>query len=664
MKHVRGRCSSLCDGSFAAWRALTLSFVIAMATTPAAFGQGSDTERPAASRSAEPEPATPAASRDPRIDGETGRDRRVWLTHPIFRHHRFTLELLIPDMGKHEFTATATLVLSPIGGKQTKVTLDAGTALSFSSARVNGVSTTFEHNAQDQKLTVNLPTPAARDEQFTLVLDYTAIKPVGRGEALTWSGDDRRTPEVDFMMHTQGQPQSNHRWFPCHDFPNLRVPTEIIVTVPEPYEAVSNGQLLSVTRRSYASMGLTPPSPVTSMTSTKEDPAEPEPSPTHLRRFHWKQAKPHPYYLTCLVVGRFDVENLGGPTSTMPGLSMPVYGPIGSGEQIKRVFANTPDMIAHFGKLFDEPFPWDKYAQVLCRDFTAGAMENTSIVTFNSALVRGGGRRGSIDDIIAHELVHHWFGNLITCKSWEHLWLNEGWASYGEALWAEKTRGDDGYHEAIAQFVRRERASSSGRTAPRRVGMVSNLYRNPDSRFTSGDNVYSKGAVVLHMLRMRLGDDLFFEGVRKYIDRHTFGLVETSDFRVVMEEVSGQSLERFFQQWCMRPGHPSLAIDLDFAEADSAPSSAGGTLSVTLEQTQTIDPDNPAYAFVLPIWVRFDDDNGQYVYVSTEERKAVQTFVLPRRPVDVDIDPNMTVLSRNTLRKGLDRPPTPAATPE
>ncbi len=310
-------------------------------------------------------------------------------------------------------------------------------------------------------------------------------------------------------------------------------------------------------------------------------------------------------------------------------------------------------MITHFSTLLDSPFPWDKYAQVLCRDFTAGAMENTSIVTFNANLVRGGGRRGSIDDIIAHELVHHWFGNLITCKSWEHLWLNEGFASYGEALWAEKVGGEDGYHRAISQFVRRERATSSSRTAPRRAAMVSNIYRDPDARFTSGDNVYSKGAVVLHMLRMRLGDHVFFEGVRRYIKRHTLGHVETSDFRTVMEEVSGQSLERFFYQWCERPGHPTLAFDLAFTDADPSDALDAGTLTVTVEQTQTIDADNPAFALVVPIWVRFSDDDGQYVYVSTEVRSVTERFELPRRPIGVEIDPNMTILSRNRIRTDL-----------
>lgn len=609
---------------------------------------------PAASRPVEAE--TPVA-RDPRFDSETGRDRRVWPTDPVFQHHQFTLELVMPDMTKPEFSATATLVLSPIAEQQTTVVLDAGPGLTFSTVRVDGVNTTFRHDGEAQTITIDLPRPVPPGRKVTLVMSYTANKPGGRGSGLTLSGDDRRTPEVDPMLHTQGEPQSNHKWFPCHDFPNLRVPTEIIATVPEPFEAISNGKLLSVTRRSYASLGLVPPEPVVPSSSDSKSPQPAEPSPTHLRTFHWRQELPHPYYLVCLVVGRFGVANLGGPESSMPGLPIQVYGPLGSEEQLRRAFANTPEMIAYFSKLFDYPYPWDKYTQVLCRDFTAGAMENTSIVTFNASLARGGGRSGTIDEIIAHELVHHWFGDLVTCKSWEHLWLNEGWASMGEALWAEKVRGDDGYQATMLQFVRRERASSSGRTTPKRAGMVSNLYRNPDSRFTSGDNVYSKGAVVLHMLRMRLGDEMFFAGARNYLKRHAFGHVETDDFRLALEEVSGQSLERFFTQWCARPGHPSLEIDLDFVPADAKQEQKSehepGSLTVTLEQTQTIDADNPAFAFVLPIWVRFNENDGQYVYISTDQRTVTQTFTLPRRPVDVEVDPNLTVLCRSKVRQPL-----------
>jgi aminopeptidase N len=372
-----------------------------------------------------------------------------------------------------------------------------------------------------------------------------------------------------------------------------------------------------------------------------------------LRTFHWKQDLPHSYYLQTLVVSRFDVVNVGGPESEFPGLWIPVYGPVGSGEAIRKSFANTPAMIAHFSKLIGYRFPWDKYAQVMCRDFSAGAMENTGVVTFQGALARGG-RRGAIDGIISHELTHHWFGDLATCKSWEHIWLNEGFATLGEALWAEKVRGFDGYQAAILSNFDRERGSSSGRTAPRRPGMVSNLYTSPDSKFTSGDNCYSKGGSILHMLRVRLGDEAFFRAIAVYLERHQFAQVETDDFRIVLEEVSGQSLERFFDQWCRRPGHPSLEVDVSWMPGDSGDA---GTLTIAVDQTQKIDADNPAYAIVVPIWIKRStgDEDGEWQSVVTDTRHASASFGLARRPRDVEVDPQLNVLCRRKVRQPLEQ---------
>ena len=604
----------------------------------------------------DPEPPAKVSTADPRIDAVTGRDKRVWPLDPVFNHKHFKLEMMIPDMSKHEFTATATITLDPIAAAQEGIKLDAGPGLTFSTITAAGKPVrSFNHDKDKQKLAIEFGRMFKPGEKFDLVMAYTAIKPGGRGEGITWSRDDRRTPEVDFMMHAQGEPQHNHLWFPCHDFPNLRTSTEMYVTVPEPYEAISNGKLLGMSRKSYASLGLTPPAPQTPATSgddNAETPA-PEPSPTHVRTFHWKQDLPHSYYLQTLVVSRFDVVNVGGPQSEFPGLWIPVYGPLGSGEAIRKSFANTPAMIAHFSTLFGYRYPWDKYAQVMCRDFSAGAMENTGVVTFQAGLARGG-RRGGIDGIISHELMHHWFGDLATCKSWEHIWLNEGFATLGEALWAEKVRGYEGYQAAILSNFDRERGSSSGRTAPRRPGMVSNLYSTADAKFTSGDNCYSKGGSILHMLRVRLGDEAFFHAITVYLERYQFAQVETDDFRLVLEEVSGQSLERFFDQWCRRPGHPSLEVDVSWTPGDSGDA---GTLNVTVDQTQKIDADNPAYAIVVPLWIKHSssDDDGEWQSVVMDSRHASASVQLAKKPRDVEVDPQLTVLCRRKVRQPLEQ---------
>ena len=585
-------------------------------------------------------PRAMAQDEDPRLDAETGQDRRVWPPDVLVDYTRMRLTLEIPDMGKPRFTGVQELWFTGVGRARDGLTLDCGPGLTVKSVEsfagetgsgtAGGAACEFDRPARN-KLAVKFASPLAVGATMRLRIAYDADRPGGQGEGLTFSTDDRRTPEEDFMCHAQGQPQSNHLWFPCHDFPNDRLATELVVTVPFPYEAVSNGRLEAITWHPAVDGG------------------------ARRRTYHWVQDAEHPFYLVTMVVSRFDVANLGGPGSARPGMWMPVYGALGSEEAIRRNFANTPAMITHFEELFGMAFPWDKYAQILCRDFAAGAMENTSASTFATMFGRAGAG-GMADGIIAHELVHQWFGDLVTCRSWEHLWLNEGWATFGEALWAEKHRGRARYEGVIFEKMSAVLARTSGRTAPRATALVTNLYRNPDQRFYAAENPYDRGGVVLHMLRKRLGEDLFWKGVREYLKQHQFNEVETDDFRFALEEASGESLERFFDQWVMRPGHPKLAIDLAWDEAESRADEAGsGRLRVRVEQLQTIDGYNPAYAFVLPLWLELPegDRKGRTVFVMCDSRQTDMVFELPGRPASVSIDPGMTVLCDADIRQDL-----------
>ena len=608
----------------------------------------------------EPRPDAPAgtSSPDPRIDADTGRDKRVWPPDLLFDYKHLRLSVNIPNMARAAIRGNVALTAAPIAIARSSMTLDAGPGLSISRVLVGGEAAKFEHDKDAQKLNVQFPKAIERDQDVTVEIDYVGIRPGGGGEGLTFSGDDSRTPEVDFMCHAQGQPQHNHLWFPCHDFPNDRLSVEVIATVPAPYVAVSNGRLLEVRRTPRTGPIEDIPAPDLKAREPNDD-ATAETFPDETITYHWKQELPHPVYLTTLVVSRFDEVELGGDDSARPGLPMKVYGPLGSGEALRRTFANTPEMVAYFEKLFGVPYPWDKYDQILCRDFAAGAMENTGAVTFAAGLARGR-RTGAIDDIISHELVHHWFGDLMTCRSWEHLWLNEGFATFGEALWAEHQRGRTGYLNAIRQNFNSEKVMSRNRSSPRRVGMVGHRYTNPDQRFTSPDNVYQKGGAVLHMLRSRLGDEVFFAGLRDYTRQNMFRQVETDDFRRAMERASGQSLERFFDQWCKRPGHPNLELDYVWTPERPGSEDGAGVLEITVEQKQVINADNPAYAFELPLYASFDGDksdrdDGQWISVVTDQQIARARFPMSRKPSDIEIDPELTVLASSKVRTKLNQ---------
>lgn len=562
-----------------------------------------------------------------RFDEETGRDLANWLPHRDFDHTHMLLELDFPDFeDEARAIARCSLTMEPIGTPRDAVRLDA-VGMTIDGVTLDGEDLPFTH--ADGELRIDLPRTVQLGESITLVIDYTLekdqLKPDGEG--LSWSPPTRRpdgpSEEVP-MLHSQGEPDYSCRWFPCFDHPNERLATELIVTVDDGYEVVSNGELLGR-----------------------------EVQPDGRVRWHWDQALPHAPYLVSLVIGKFDVVEVGGPDSARPGLPMPVYGPVGTGEKIRGAFANTPAMIAHFEQLFDEPYPWAKYSQAIVRDFAAGAMENTSATTFFPFAAAAS--PGSIDGIIVHELCHQWTGDLVTCKDWAHLWLQEGWATFAEALWDEQQAraealeegkpADEAARAARKAYLRgirgnfRSAARSASRTsAPEDPALASNLYADPEHTFMKANNPYSRGACVLHMLRERLGDEVFWRGIRLYIDRFKYAAAETDDLRKSLEDVSGESLERFFAQWVYRAGAPRADIELDWeprSERDDGP----GTLTVTLRQVQTIDADNPAYAMVVPLYLKFAGGSGDYVYIDTDQREMVESFDLAHPPVDTVIDP-------------------------
>ncbi|MBM4109607.1 MAG: M1 family metallopeptidase [Phycisphaerae bacterium] len=570
-----------------------------------------------------------AAEPDPRIDADTGRQKAIWIRPLEWDQVHMRLDLDLADMGTPRFTARQTLRVTPIGEPRSAITLDA-VDLDIAEVRHRGGHVPFDYDRRT--ITVRLPAPVEPGRQIELDFAYSWAGPKDfGGDGLIWTlgkpEGTNRTQQAA-QIHTQGQPEANRTWFIGHDFPNDRLTTELHVTAEAPYQAVSNGRLVSV---------------------KDAKPASGKPR----RTWHWLQDKPHASYLVVLVVGDFAVVDLGGPDSARPGLPMHVYTEHGEEERTRAAFANTPRMVAYFERVFDEPYPWDKYDQLIVRNFAWGGMENTSATVLNRAASFG----RNVDGLIAHELGHQWTGDLITCKSWEHLWLNEGWATYAEMLWAEEKAGDDpnarrrAYHRAVIANVRAQRVRNRG-SAPGSPPMVSNRYLDPNDTFVKADDVYAKGGLILHMLRARLGDEVFFEGVRTYVDRFKFRSADTDDFRRVFEEVSGQSLALFFEQWAFRPGLPSLEVDLAW-------DGSAGALSVSVEQTQTIDRLNPPYRFTLPVRVRVGGQD-RWGSVDVEDRLARATVRFPDapgRPTSVQIDPNLTVIARTRVRTPLPEGP-------
>jgi aminopeptidase N len=568
------------------------------------------------------------ANDDPRVDNE-GRDMGNYPPPRHFDHLHMLLEIDIPDMGKPMLNGIETLTVTPIGRERAALELDAG-PLNIQSISIAGRPQ--KYTLKDGLLSIELSPPLPLGKKADVRIAYSVEYPKADGTGLTWTaGRDTATSLTDkaAQIHSQGQPDYNHTWFPCQDFPNERLTTELVVTVEDPYIVTSNGHLVD---SRYAGIR----------------------DGKKRTTWHWLQDKPHCTYLVCMNVGRFAVVGLpvtGDVPTRADGQRVEcyLYAPLGTEAKAQRAYAKTPAMVAHFNSLFGEPYAWDKYSQALVRRFRAGGMENTSATTMQSSSATAG--PGTQDEVISHELAHQWFGDLMTCKGWEHAWLNEGWASFAEALWAEHdAKGRDrnarqAYQRVMVGFLSTQRAMNRT-SAPDAPPLVSNLYGDAMEPFMKANDIYSKGACVLHMLRQRLGDDIFWRGVHAYIQKHKYTCVETDDFRHALEEASGLSLERFFNQWCYRPGLPRLSVELEWKDTD------GGSLHVSIDQTQRIDAANPAYAFTLPILLK-SGDSSEFRYIDIDTKHADADFKLPAKPSDVVVDPNFTFAAATRVAKPL-----------
>jgi aminopeptidase N len=534
-----------------------------------------------------------------------------------FKHMR--LDLTIADMNRPKLVGIETLTFAPLGDSVSSFDLDARLlTINVVSAQVGGVDrpVTFTHN--ERSLTVRFDPPLTTGQQAQVVIHYEANDPP---LGLIWSPQRGDRPA---QLHPQGQPETNSYWFPCHDFPNEKLTTEVMVTVPTGYLACSNGRLVAHGNRVVA-------------VDTEDGGTELRPFET----FHWLQDKPHVNYLVSLVVGKFDVVDVGTKT-----LAMPVYVPPGRGKDVAATFGRTAEMIGVFEHAFGEPYPWDKYAQLVVWNFGAGGMENTSATTlFDTAVIEPSALFDhNQEGLISHELAHQWFGDLLTCNSWEHIWLNEGFATYASALWTEfrvpagsEAPGDsgrDGYDRHVLGSFDNLCANDKP-DSPATPGMVSNVYAHPWETFRRAANPYGKGASVLHMLRRRVGDEVFFRAIRQYVHDHKFQTVETDDLRRVFESASGEELSTFFAQWCTRTGVPKVELEVVW-QSDLH------SVSITGKQTQKIDAANPPFEFSLPVWVRTPKGS-----VRTSEIKFLSGVAAANVEIATDSEPEIVAINHN-----------------
>ncbi len=519
------------------------------------------------------------------------------------------------DWDQEMVIGKATLRLKPIFRPSDELTLDAKN-LNFSAITLeDGTPLEYEYGDDKQLVTVMLDKAYTRGQEYTIVLDYTAI-PAESGTAggaitsdkglffINPRGEEQGKPR---QIWTQGETENNSRWFPTIDKPNERTTQELFVTVDDQYETLSNGTLVSS-----------------------------EPAGDGKRTDYWKMDLPHAPYLFALVVGDFEVVE----DEDWNGIPVNYYMEEEYADYATSIFPYTPEMLTFFSELTGVAYPWPKYSQVAVRDYVSGAMENTTAVIFGEFM--NGTDRDLIDvdvneKIVAHEMFHHWFGDLVTTESWSNLTLNEGFANYSEYLWMEKKHGKDAadYH----QLQEWQGYFGSVQSSPPHE-LIWYDYDNKEQMFDA--HSYNKGGAVLHMLRNYVGDEAFFASLQNYLNRNEYSAVEIDELRIAFEDTTGEDLSWFFDQWYLKAGHPQLRITSDYAD---------GSVSLRVEQLQDTDNNVPP-VFRIPV----DVD----VYTNgTAERHSIlidmrdQTFELPTstEPEVIVFDPQHQLLAEMDFQK-------------
>ncbi len=384
-------------------------------------------------------------------------------------------------------------------------------------------------------LKISLDKSYTRDQNFTIFIDYVAMpNKLKIGEDIASAGDrgiyfinrDGKDKGKPRQIWTQGETECNSNWFPTINGTQEKMTQELNITVPNEFVSLSNGTLEISTLNGDG---------------TRTD--------------SWRQKQPHSTYLTMLTVGDFVITKDHWRDKELSYYTEPEYA-----SNAKMVFGKTPEMMEFFSNKLGIEYPWDKYSQIVVRDFVSGAMENTTATVFFEGLNMSEGQflDENHEDIIAHELFHHWFGNLVTAESWANLPLNESFATYGEYLWEEFKYGRDQADvkglEDMSIYLANKR-----KTEP---DVIRFDYADKEQMF---DEIsYHKGGRILHMLRKTVGDEAFFESLKLYLTKHSFKTAEIHDLRLVFEEISGMDLNWFFNQWFLASGHPVLSIQSSY----------------------------------------------------------------------------------------------------
>ncbi len=501
---------------------------------------------------------------------------------------------------KPHFYATDSVLLDAKGMEIKEVAIMKGT-----------VKTPLKYSYDGMQVNIKLDKTYMGDEKYTLYFDYVS-KPnelkVKGSQAITDAkglyfinpkGEDKDKP---VQIWTQGETEANSVWMITIDKPNQKSTQEIAMTVPAKYVTLSNGLKISEKKN---------------VDGTRTD--------------TWKMDLPHAPYLFFMGVGDFAITK-----DSYKGKEVSYYTEKNQQQYARKVFGNTPEMIKFFSEKLGVDYPWQKYAQMVGRDYVSGAMENTTATLHQESAYQNNRQLAdgnAWEETIAHELFHQWFGDLVTAESWSHLTVNESFANYSEYLWLEYKYGADAAYEHNLEDMQGYVLSGG-----EKKDLVRFHYADKEDMF---DGVsYNKGGRILNMLRNYIGDDAFFKSLNNYLTTNKFKAGEAGQLRLAFEETTGRDMNWFWNQWYYGSGHPKLKIDYTYDDAE-------GKALVIIEQTQKT---GKLFKLPLAIDVYTGTDRKRY-NVSVENKIDTLAFYYKTRPDLINVDADKLLLAEKTDNK-------------
>jgi len=512
------------------------------------------------------------------------------------------------DILNQSYQGTCSLRLKPVRSGIDQLTLDA-VNLNIQSVKIGKTKQPFDYDGE--QLQIHLKQPTQPNRPITLEIAYAVENPQ-RG--IYFIGPTKDYPDKPVQVWTQGEDEDSRFWFPCFDYPGQLATSEVRVRVPKEYTAISNGELMETIADGDNKI------------------------------YHWMQKQVHPTYLMTLAVGDFSEIR-----DDWQGIPVIYYVEKGREEDARRTMGKTPRMIAFFSEKYGYTYPFPKYAQICVDDFIFGGMENTSTTLLTDRCLLD--ERAAIDNqtsesLVAHELAHQWFGDLVVIRHWSHAWLKEGMASYSEVMWTEQEYGSQDAAYYHLNEARNYFAEDSSRY---RRPIVTHVYREAIELYDR--HLYEKGACVYHMIRAELGEELFWRSIHTFVRDNAHKTVETVDLLRAIEKATGRNLAFLFDQYVYRGGHPEYKVAYTW-DGDSQ------LAKITITQTQAKEG-NRKELFDLKLPIGFGYTQAGHVRGQLPELKTFtlrvhereQSFYLPlaAKPQFVSFDVGNYFLKQVTL---------------